>query len=134
MIYFGFAVADGMFASPEFHGGYKDQRSHMTIRRYEWITDEIVPQLRHWAWEGMIESCLNPSHKATINAMQSRFGLAITIPDTPPKVRLGQGDRLFIMAVRGLPRLTDRHEYTQEEIDAAEFVFIEWSVDKLESV
>ena len=71
---------------------------------------------------------MNPSHAATIAAMQSRYGIDVPIPATPPRVVLNQGDSVIVMGVRGLPRLTDRHEYTEEEIASATFTFSQYSV------
>lgn len=111
MKYFGFAVADGMF--PE---GCLIGRRTLTV-------DEVKAAVAQG-----VESCCNPSHKATIDAMRSRFGIDVSIPDAPPCVALGAGDSAIVMGVRGLPRLTDRHEYTAEEIKEAEFAFGLWTV------
>jgi hypothetical protein len=67
--------------------------------------------------------CLNHSHAATIEAMTGRFGIKVEIPEIPPIVNLQYGDVLIVMGVRGLPRLTDRHQYTAEEIANASFKF-----------
>lgn len=75
-----------------------------------------------------VESCCNPSHSATINAARSRFGIDVSIPETPPRVALGSGDSVIVMGVRGLPRLTDRHEYTEDEIASATFNFAMYTV------
>ena len=72
--------------------------------------------------------CLNPSHSATISAMKSRFGIDVEIPSSPPRVNLFVGDQLVVMSVRGLPRLTDRHEYTEDEIASASFSFAFWEI------
>ncbi|HRH31806.1 MAG TPA: hypothetical protein PLK06_00585 [bacterium] len=77
-----------------------------------------------------VDPCLNPSHKASIDAMQSRFGIEVTIPAKAPVVKLGFGDRLLVMGVSGLPRLEGRHEYTQDEIDGAKFDFSLWTVSE----
>ncbi|MBQ7040622.1 hypothetical protein IJN73_00955 [Candidatus Saccharibacteria bacterium] len=108
--YFGFALADSMF------GGNCD------IRRTVLTTEEVR------AMEKEFTPCLNPSHKATIDAMRARFGIEVEIPETPPKVALTTGDSIIVMGVRGLPRLTDRHEYTEEEIATATFSFSEYTV------
>lgn len=115
-LFFGFALADSMF------GDGTITRRTLNVDGDEWETllldaadkDELIP-------------CLNPSHVATINAMRERFGLLIAIPDSPPKVLLADGDRLLVMGVRGLPRLTDRHEYTAEEVAGATFNFTLYS-------
>jgi hypothetical protein len=109
--YFGFALADSMFASD------------CTITRCTVPVEEV----RALVAQG-VESCCNPSHKATIDAMRSRFGIDVPIPETPPRVSLGPGDSVIVMGVRGLPRLTDRHEYTEEEIAQATFTFSMYTV------
>ena len=108
--YFGFALADSMFAG------------NCDIRRTVLTTEEVK------AMEKEFTPCLNPSHGATIGAMRARFGIDVAIPETPPKVSLETGDSIVVMGVRGLPRLTDRHEYTEEEIAAATFSFSEYTV------
>lgn len=110
--YFGFALADGMFSG------------NCTITRRELSVDEAKAVVVQG-----VESCLNPSHKATIDAMRSRFGIDVAIPETPPRVSLGVGDSVIVMGVRGLPRLTDRHEYTVEEIEKATFSFSVYTVN-----
>lgn len=104
--FFGFALADSMFSGD------------CVIERRE-LTVESVKELI----ASGVESCCNPSHAATIAAMRSRFSLDVSIPATPPRVSLRSGDAIIIMGVRGLPRLTDRHEYTEAEIAAAAFQF-----------
>ncbi len=109
--YFGFAIADSMF------------NGNCTITRRILSLDEVKERIK----EGVI-SCLNPSHKATIQAMKNRFGIEVEIPETPPRVTLNSGDSVIVLGVRGLPRLTDRHEYTEEEIANASFSFAEYTV------
>jgi|GEM_PF-4836467 len=108
-IFFGFALADSMFAA------LGDCKIYRAV-----ATPEYVKCL---AEAGRLTPCLNPSHQATIDAMRSRYGIDIEIPETPPKVALERGDALLVMGVRGLPRLTDRHEYSEEEIATATFDF-----------
>lgn len=110
-VFFGFALADGMFSGD------------VTIVR-KTLTVEAVKELI----TAGVESCCNPSHTSTIEVAKSRFGLEVTIPETPPRVALGVGDSVLVMGVRGLPRLTDRHEYTKEEIASATFSFSRYSV------
>ena len=90
-----------------------------------------VDVVRTMAKNGELTPCLNPSHAATIDAMNSRFDIHITIPETPPRVSVGAGDSVIVMGVRGLPRLTDRHEYTEEEIAAATFTFSRYTVSSV---
>jgi hypothetical protein len=109
--YFGFALADSMF------------NGNCTIIRRVLSIEEVKERVKQG-----VEPCLNPSHKATIDAMKLRFGIEVPIPKTPPRVSLGSGDSVIVMGVRGLPRLTDRHEYTDEEIAQATFSFAEYRV------
>ncbi len=110
-IYFGFALADSMFVGD------------CTITRREVPVEEVKALVAQG-----VESCCNPSHSATINAMRSRFGIDVSIPETPPRVALTPGESVIIMGVRGLPRLTDRHEYTDEEIAQANFAFATYTI------
>lgn len=109
--FFGFALADSMFT-----GDCIIKRRMLTVDEVKEMAPGFTP-------------CLNPSHQATINAMHSRFGIEVEIPDAPPRVVLNSGDSVVVMGVRGLPRLTDRHEYTEDEIASATFSFAEYTVD-----
>jgi len=71
-----------------------------------------------------LQSCCNPSHNATLIALREKFGIEVPVPATPPRVTLTDGDSIIVLQVSGLPRLTDRHEYTPEEIDRAKFSFL----------
>lgn len=104
--YFGFAIADSMIP----YGNIT--KSALSAEDAKEIVErqEIIP-------------CLNPSHIATIEAMRERFDIQVEIPEKPPQVFLEKGDRLIVMSVRGLPRLTDRSQYTVEEIQGASFQF-----------
>lgn len=112
-IFFGFAIADSMF--PE----------NCDPRRRKLTPAEVLKVLDNED----VEMCLNPHHKATIDAAINRYNFNITIPPEPPKITLKQGDSVIVMSVRGLPRLdATRHEYTQDEIAKAEFAFGIWTV------
>ena len=112
--FFGFALADSMFDG------------NVVIERRTLTLDEVIVAVAR----GVI-SCCNPSHCATIKAMRNRFGLDVPIPETPPRVELRHRDAVIVMGVRGLPRLTDRHEYTHEEVAKATFVFTQYCVTRL---
>ncbi len=109
--FFGFGIAPSMFPSD-----------------CEISTRELTPEQAKAIIAEGVEPCLNPSHKASIDAMQSRFGIEVAIPAKAPIVKLGLGDRLLVMGVSGLPRLEGRHEYTVEEIAGAKFNFSLWTV------
>ena len=111
--FFGFALADSMFS-----GDCVIKRTSLTVEEVKAMAEacELTP-------------CLNPSHQATIDAMRSRYGIEVAIPEQPPRVSVGSGDSVIVMGVRGLPRLTDRHEYTEEEIAAATFTFSMYTVE-----
>ena len=109
-LFFGFALADSMFTQD------------CVIRR----TSLSIDAVREYLPSAI--PCLNPSHTATIDAMRSRFGIDVAIPERPPQVSLESGDSLVVMGVRGLPRLTDRHEYTADEIAAATFSFTRYDM------
>lgn len=104
--YFGFGIAPSMFPA------------NCVIRKTELTADEAKVVIA----EGIVP-CLNPSHKASIDAMVSRFGISVEIPSKAPTVALLAGDRLVVMGIRGLPRLENRHEYTPEEVAGAKFDF-----------
>lgn len=110
-VFFGFALADSMFSES------------CTIERRPLSVDEAKALVQQG-----VESCLNPSHKASIDAMRARFGIDVSIPESPPRVAVKAGDAVVVMGVRGLPRLTDRHEYSGDEIAQATFVFAEYRV------
>jgi hypothetical protein len=111
-IFFGFALADSMFFGD------------CIIRRRSLSVEEA----KNLIAQG-VESCLNPSHSATIAAMREKYGIDVQIPATPPRVLLASGDSIVVMGVRGLPRLTDRHEYTVEEVAGATFSFSIYTVE-----
>ncbi|MBR6505332.1 hypothetical protein IKT18_00600 [Candidatus Saccharibacteria bacterium] len=111
--FFGFALSDSMFA----------EAGACDIRRKPLTLEEVRKII-----EAGVTPCLNPSHRATIDAMRNRFGIDVPIPESPPRVELNPGDRVVIMGVRGLPRLTDRHEYTSTEVAEATFNFSVYEV------
>lgn len=113
-IYFGFALADSMFPAT------------CDLKRRPLMVDDVYEILI----QNDVQFCFNPSHEATVKAAAERFELPIPIqiPATPPVVKLTSGDKLVVMSVRGLPRLTDRRHYSEEEIRSATFEFAEWSV------
>ncbi len=110
---FGFAFSASMLPS----GTVSMTKTDLTV-------DEVRAELSSY------ELCLNPSHKATIDAARTRFGLQIAIPEKPANITLAAGDSVIVMQVIGLPRLTDRREYSPEEIASASFTFVEIRLNK----
>ncbi len=111
--YFGFGIVPSMFPAT------------CTIRK----ESLMVEQARSVITEGVV-SCLNPSHKASIDVMQSRFGVSVEIPPKAPSVVVQNGERVLVMGISGLPRLEGRHEYTKEEVAGAKFTFALFTVSK----
>lgn len=105
-IYFGFGLADSMF--PE---------DCIVVR-----SPLTVEEVKKMAVAGVLTSCLNPSHAATVAVMRAH-GINVEIPVKAPIVKMVIGDSLIVMGVSGLPRLEGRHEYTEEEIQKAVFRF-----------
>ncbi|OHA34021.1 MAG: hypothetical protein A3A22_03700 [Candidatus Taylorbacteria bacterium RIFCSPLOWO2_01_FULL_45_34b] len=109
--YFGFGIAPSMFPPA------------CSIRKQTLSVEEAKGIIG----EGVV-SCLNPSHKASIDVMQSRFGISVEIPPKAPSVVVQCGERALVMGVSGLPRLENRHEYTSEEVAGAKFNFALFTV------
>lgn len=95
----------------------------------EMVKNDLTLDEVHKAIEAGVEVCFNPSHQATISALGEKHGISVEIPERPPRISLESGDSIIVLQVRGLPRLTDRHEYTPEEIAAATFSFIKIAVE-----
>lgn len=106
--FFGFAVADSMFPATA-----TIKKEPFTFSKEE--VESAVP-------------ILNSTHTATIAVLETQYKVKVAIPEKPPSVSLQPGDAVIVMGVRGLPRLTDRHEYTPEEIAGATFAFSKYIV------
>jgi len=109
--YFSLAIADNMFTG------------NVLIQRCELSPTEVKKLVEH----GVV-SCCNPSHNAVLNVLRARFDITVPAAETPPRVELVPGDSIIVLGVRGLPRLTDRHEYTDEEVAFASLTFSMYSV------
>jgi len=112
--FFGFGLAPSMFEGDG------------TLEFRQLSADQARELVAEATAEGTLQSCLNPSHKLTIDAMRSRYSIDVPVPDKAPFANLAAGDSLLTMGVRGLPRLEDRHEYTKEEVASATFTFTVW--------
>jgi glutamate racemase len=121
-VYVGFAMSDSMFPDT------------CAVSRWPCPVSLAMKLLQPPTQEAPepVVNCCNASHAATLAVLKERYGIDLTgtVPPTPPRVALKPGDVLLVLGVRGLPRLTDRHEYTQEEVAAATFNFGVWSVDR----
>lgn len=114
MRYYSFAISDSMF------------ETDCVVSRKKITPEEAKGLLQP---EEGLQPCLNPSHKATIQAMKERFGIEVSVPETAPKVTLNRGDSLVVASIRGLTRLdATRHEYTSAEVASAKFDFALWEV------
>lgn len=78
---------------------------------------------------GEIVSCFNPSHSATIEALQEKFGIVVPIPEVAPKVTLEPGDSLIVLSARFARRLNEGERFSPEEVNSASFEFVEYTVD-----
>ena len=123
-LYFGFGISDAMFVND----------ISLTRKAIDdpGMVNHLLNNPNHVWCEEMVP-CLNPSHKATIDAMVAKFGIeGVVIPEIAPRVTLEPGDKLIVMSPRGLPRLQDRHEYTDDEVAKATFSFAIYSVEEIE--
>ncbi len=109
--FFGFGIAPSMFPPNCF------------IRKAELGVDVAKVVIA-----GGVISCLNPSHKATIEVMKTRFDIDVEIPEKAPSIIVQVGDRLLVLTAGGLPRMENRHEYTVEEVKATKFSFTLFTV------
>jgi hypothetical protein len=87
-------------------------------------TDLTPKQVRAEVDSGNLVSCCNPYHTATLAMLSEKHGINVDIPPEPPRIDLSLGDSIIVMQASGVPRRTDRLEYTREEIDAASFCFM----------
>jgi hypothetical protein len=121
-IYYGLAVSASMF---EFG------MSSANVQRFS--LSRVQEQLNHQI--NMVNSlisnainCMNHSHAVTIDALW-KMGFYITSPEKePPIVNLKSGDKLIVFQASGLPRLTDRHQYTRDEIASADISIAIFSI------
>lgn len=111
--YFGFGIAPNMFPA------------NCSIRK-----ETLTPEKAKEIITAGVTPCFNPSHKASIDVMQTRFGISVPIPEKAPVVVVQHGEAVLVMGVGGLPRLENRHEYTPEEVTGAKFSFALFSVSE----
>jgi hypothetical protein len=119
-IYLGLAVSASMFA----HDFNIVEIERLSI---EEDMDYILALLRGEIFNPVeVINCFNSSHTATIEVLEEHgFNFSeFPVPEIPPKIILSDGDRLVVFQVEGLPRLTDRHQYTKEEILSAKISIV----------
>ncbi len=76
-----------------------------------------------------VVSCVNPSHKATVDALKKKFGIEVPIPDGPaPKIVLEPGDSLLVLSANFKRRLAEGEKYSPEEVEAAQYEFALYQV------
>ena len=76
--------------------------------------------------DGLV-SCANPSHKASLDALKTRYGIEIPVSEKAPKVSLANvGDAIIVLQISGLPRET--REFTAEEVAKANFSAMKFTV------
>ena len=76
--------------------------------------------------DGLV-SCANPSHKASLEALKTRYGIDIPVSDKAPKVSLvNVGDAIIVLQITGLPRET--REFTTEEVAKAGFSAMKFTI------
>ena len=71
----------------------------------------------------------NPTYEEepVIDALADRYGIEVTIPQV---VSLHSGDSVIVVEIHNLPpMLAENHEYPEETIDKATFLFVEYSVN-----
>lgn len=107
--YVSLAISDTMFQD----GTFKKQS--ITARNaQDWLhlTSDII-------------SAVNPSHAATIDVLNRKFGVDLSVPTTAPKVTLVSGDILLVCQAN-LPRLAEGETHSDETVENAEFRFSIW--------
>lgn len=109
-VFFGFAFAHGMIAGRE--------SSRLVVTKL--TAEQAAEQIEAAKAAEILVPALNPSHTATVEAMTSRFGISMPIPERAPMVSLSEGDQVH---------------YTNEEIAGAtfEFALYELLPSKIES-
>lgn len=75
--------------------------------------------------DGLV-SCANPTHKVSLDALNSRYGINVPVAEKAPKVSLETGDAIIVLQIAGLPRET--REFTAEEVAKASFSAVKFTV------
>ncbi|HAI62674.1 TPA: hypothetical protein DCL89_00395 [candidate division WWE3 bacterium] len=108
----GLALADGMFSETA------------TATRRPLTVEEAKNLV-----EGGVESCCNPSHRTTLDALQQKFGIVVPIPEKAPFVKLTSGDCLIVLSARFPRRLNEGETWNADDVAKAEFKFGLWEIN-----
>ena len=109
--YIALAIADSMFAVDA------------QVARRPLSVEEVMVVVA----DGVV-SGFNPSHQTTINALATKHGIVVPVPEKAPMIKLAVGDRLVVMSARFPRRLAEGEVWTQEEVNATQFAFGVWEV------
>ena len=108
--YVSLAISDTMFPEGEF--------------RKESLNAE---QARMFLRNNSIVSVANPSHAATFDALNRKFGIDLPVPDKAPQIALKSYDRILVFQAR-LPRLAEGEVHSEATVDSAVFSFSLWTI------
>ena len=107
----GLAIADGMF--PETAAA---TRRPLTVEEAKGLI------------EAGVASCCNPSHKLTLDALNTKHGIVVPVPEKAPFVSLKAGDKVIVLSARFPRRLAEGEIWTTEDVEKAMFKFGLWEV------
>jgi hypothetical protein len=86
-----------------------------------------LEDVKTFIYNSQYVSCVNPSHKTSLDALKVRYGIEIPIPEKATKVLLESGDTMVVLQINGLPRET--REFTAEEVAKATFSAVMLSIN-----
>ena len=85
------------------------------------------PEVEKYVNDGLVYY-LDESDRPAVDALNSKYGTSIEIPKTRPDVCVEGGDTIIVAEACGLPKLSKRRKYTDDEIDAVSFLFRKYMV------
>jgi hypothetical protein len=95
------------------------------IYRQPLTPEEVAYLLKH----GDFESCANPGHVVTLEVLRTHFGIEVPVPPAPPTIKLVEpGDQVLVLGLDNPKRLSERREYTRDEVLAAGLSFAIYTV------
>jgi len=90
------------------------------IKKEQANIDEIKNSLNE------IIICINVAYKWVLEAFVKKFKISLTVPQNNPQPSLTQGDTIYVLSVKGL---SEKGEYTEEEINKATFELFKYTVE-----